>query len=128
MSLGISKTVQGSFEEVEQKVRDSLDAQGFGVLSSFNLAEKFKNMLDIDFRNYKVLGACNPAFAHKALSISDDVGLLVPCNVTLDQVGQNEVKVTAIDPAKMMEFINDQRLQEIVPQVRNALATAIEEL
>jgi uncharacterized protein (DUF302 family) len=101
MSLGFSVTVPGTFEEVSARVREALKAEGFGVVSEIDVQATFKQKLDVDFRPYTILGACNPGMAKKAIEAMPEIGLLLPCNVTVEQI-EGGVKVTAVNPDAML--------------------------
>lgn len=104
--LGISIRLKLPYHEALSKTIDALKSEGFGVLTEIDVQATLKQKLDVDFRRYKILGACNPPLAHRALSASLDVGLLLPCNVTVYEDG-DEVVVTAIDPLVMLGALKD---------------------
>ena len=99
--IGIRTTLNLPYELAVQKTTDALKAEGFGVLSQIDMRATLKQKLDVDFRRYVILGACNPPLAHRALSANLDVGLLLPCNVTVYEEGDGSV-VTAVDPVEML--------------------------
>ena len=101
MSIGFTTIVPGNFEEVSLRVREALKAEGFGVVSEIDVQATFKQKLDVDFRPYTILGACNPGMAKKAIEAMPEIGLLLPCNVTVEQV-EGGVKVTAVNPDAML--------------------------
>ncbi len=102
----IEKTFPGSTDEVIEKVTAALGAQGFGILTRVDVDKTLKKKIDVDFRPYVILGACNPGLAHQALNARADVGLMLPCNVTVEQSGDNECTVRFLDPIAMMTFQN----------------------
>ena len=102
--FSIDKTLNGGIDEVIDTVTEALKVEGFGVLTRIDVNNVLKTKIDVDFRPYTILGACNPVLAHKALSARPDVGLMLPCNVTVEQSGEGECLVRFIDPAKMMGF------------------------
>jgi len=104
--LGISARLRVPYADALAKTVDALKAEGFGVLTEIDVRTTFRQKLDVDFRPYMILGACNPPLAHKALSANLDVGLLLPCNVTVYQDG-DETVVTAVDPAVMLSVMGD---------------------
>lgn len=117
-----------SFEEAREKITEVLKAEGFGVLTEIDVKSTLKKKIDVDFRRYTILGACNPKLAHKALSSKLDVGLLLPCNVTMYEDG-DEVVVTAVDPnAMMIVFKDDETLKEVASEAEAKLKRAIENL
>ncbi len=103
-SFSIDTTLKGGVDEVIEAVTDALKVEGFGVLTRIDVNKVLKTKIDVDFRPYVILGACNPVLAHKALSARPDVGLMLPCNVTVEQSVEGECLVRFIDPAKMMGF------------------------
>ncbi len=102
--FSIDNTLKGGVDEVIEAVTDALKVEGFGVLTRIDVNKVLKTKIDVDFRPYVILGACNPVLAHKALSARPDVGLMLPCNVTVEQSVEGECLVRFIDPAKMMGF------------------------
>ena len=105
-SFSIDTTLKGGVDEVIEAVTDALKVEGFGVLTRIDVNKVLKTKIDVDFRPYVILGACNPVLAHKALSARPDVGLMLPCNVTVEQSVEGECLVRFIDPAKMMGFVS----------------------
>jgi uncharacterized protein (DUF302 family) len=126
MSYYFSRKVKGSFEGVEERVRRSLKEEGFGVLSEIDVRETLKRKMAVDFRKYKILGACNPPFAYKALQAEDKIGTMLPCNVIVQEVGAEEIEVAAIDPIASMQAVKNEALQPVAEQVQRKLKTAIE--
>ena len=102
--FSIEVTQQGNLDDVIEKVTEALKVEGFGVLTRIDVDKVLKTKIDVDFRPYTILGACNPVLAHKALSTRPDVGLMLPCNVTVEKSGEDECLVRFVDPAKMMGF------------------------
>ncbi|MCA9730477.1 MAG: DUF302 domain-containing protein [Anaerolineales bacterium] len=126
--IGFETRLKVSYEDARQKIADALKAEGFGVLTEIDVKNTLKQKLDLDFRRYTILGACNPKLAHKALEAKLDVGLLLPCNVTMYEDG-DEVVVTAVDPnAMMMVFKDDALLHEVAAEAEAKLKRAIESL
>ncbi len=118
--LGFQSTLDLPYEAVLEKVTEALKAEGFGVLTSIDVKETMKKKLDADFRKYAILGACNPALAHKALAARPDVGLLLPCNVIVYEEGEATV-VNIIDPLSMTNFIQDPALESVAEEARQRL-------
>ena len=126
--IGFETRLKVSYEDARQKIADALKAEGFGVLTEIDVKNTLKQKLDLDFRRYTILGACNPKLAHKALEAKLDVGLLLPCNVTMYEDG-DEVVVTAVDPnAMMMVFKDDALLHEVAAEAEAKLKRAIQSL
>lgn len=128
MSYHLSKKIDGSFEEATTKVKEALQQEGFGVISEIDLKEKFKEKLQVDFRNYKILGACNPKLAHQAIQQEANIGVMLPCNVLLQEHDNGEVEVTAINPMETMAAVDNPNLSSLAKEVSQKLKTAIDNL
>jgi len=118
--LGFQSTLNLPYESALEKVTDALKTEGFGILTSIDVKETMKKKLDVDFRKYTILGACNPPLAHKALTARPDVGLLLPCNVIVYEDGDTTV-VNIIDPLSMTNFIQDPALESVADEARQRL-------
>ena len=118
--LGFQSKLNLPYEAALEKVTEALKAEGFGVLTSIDVKETMKKKLDVDFRKYTILGACNPPLAHKALTARPDVGLLLPCNVIVYEAGDATV-VNIIDPMSMTNFIQDPALESVAEEARQRL-------
>jgi uncharacterized protein (DUF302 family) len=121
MNYHISRTIEGGFDEAIARVTEALKAEGFGVLTEIDVAATLKTKLDKDFRPYRILGACNPGLAFQALSAEDRVGVMLPCNVVVQQRASGRVEISAIDPAAPMQAIGNPALSEIAATVRDKL-------
>jgi uncharacterized protein (DUF302 family) len=128
MEYYFSKTVSGSFDNAIQKVTESLKAEGFGILTEIDIKATLKKKLDVDFYNYKILGACNPPFAYKALLAEDKIGTMLPCNVIVQEKVAGQVEVSAVDPSASMQAIENDSLRDIATEVRARLKKVIEQL
>lgn len=128
MSYHISKKVDLSFDEAIEKVTAELKEVGFGVLTEIDVKATLKKKIDVDFRNYKILGACNPNFAHKALSAEDKVGVLLPCNVVVQEWENGEVEISAMNPLEAMNVIQNENMPEIAGEVKNLLQSAVDKV
>jgi uncharacterized protein (DUF302 family) len=128
MSYYFSKTIQSDFDAAIEKVTAALQAEGFGILTEIDIKATLKKKLDVDFRPYKILGACNPPFAYKALLAEDKIGAMLPCNVVVQDIGGGQVEVAAIDPAASMQAVENESLAEIAGEVRNKLKKMVESL
>lgn len=128
MKYYITKKVALSFDDAVQKVIESLSKEGFGIITEINVKETFKKKLDVDFRNYRILGACNPHFAHHAISVEDKIGVMLPCNVIVQQHLSGEVEVSAINPAVSMQSVGNTELSDVAQKVVGALSRVIESL
>lgn len=129
MSYYFNKTLSGkSFEDAIDAVTAGLKEAGFGVLTEIDIQSTLKKKLDVDFRKYKILGACNPNFAHKALQAEDKIGLFLPCNVIVEEHENGEVEVSAVDPVSSMQSVGNDSLGGIASEVRQNLKEVIEKL
>lgn len=122
------KSVSTSFDDTIVAVTESLKKEGFGVLTRIDMKEKLKEKLNVDFRKYVILGACNPPFAHKALLLEDKIGVMLPCNVIVQETVQGGVEVAAIDPVASMGAIDSKGLVEVAAEVSGRLKRALESL
>lgn len=126
MSYYFSKKVTGTFDEVYDRTLSSLKKEGFGVLTEIDVQATLKKKLDVDFRNYKILGACNPPFAYKALQAEDKIGTMLPCNVIIQEVGDGEIEVAAIDPIASMQAVKNESLMPVALQVQEKMKNVVE--
>jgi len=124
----INKKIKLAFSEAEKKVREELQKEGFGILTEIDIKEKLKEKLNVDFRQYKILGACNPPFAYKALLAEDKIGTMLPCNVIIQEADNDIVEVSAIDPLASMIAVNNEKLNEIESEIRDKLVKVIANL
>jgi len=120
--------LEGDFDEVEARVRQALMEEGFGILTEINVRDTLKKKLDVEFRPYKILGACNPPLAHRALTAVPDAGLLLPCNVTLSQEEGNMIEVSIIDPMIMLSVGNLPQLKPVADEAGEKLQRVVEAL
>lgn len=128
MSYYFNKTLPVSFDEAVTRVTEELKKVGFGILTEIDVKETLKKKLNVDFRKYKILGACNPPFAYKALQAEDKIGLMLPCNVIVQELSDKEVEVAAVDPAAAMVGIDNFSLKDVAAEVRTKLQSAIDNL
>lgn len=128
MKYYINKIINLPFEEVEEKVTEALKSEGFGVLTEINVKEVFKKKLDVDFQKYKILGACNPHFAHQALASENKIGTMLPCNVILQQLPDGTTEVAAVDPIASMMSVENENLAKLATAVADKLHRVIEQL
>ena len=120
MNYGFSKTVDLSFEDTINKVTEELKKEGFGILTTIDIKETLKNKIDVDFKKYTILGACNPTLAHKALQAEEEIGLLLPCNVIVyEKEGKSAVSV--FDPSLMSKIVENEKLDSIAEEVKEKL-------
>jgi uncharacterized protein (DUF302 family) len=128
MSYYFSKTLPIGFDEAVRRSIEGLKQEGFGVITEIDVKETFKKKIDVDFRNYRILGACNPMLAHEALKLEDKVGTMLPCNVVVQDVGGGRTEVAAIDPVASMQAIDNTQLKQAAEQVGAKLKKFIETL
>ncbi len=127
MSYYFAKTLNVPFDQAVEQVTAALKAQGFGVLTDIDVKATMKKKLDVDFRNYRILGACNPPFAYQALEAEDKIGTMLPCNVIVQETAGG-VEVAAIDPLASMSAVDNPKLAEVGGQVRSKLQSVIDSL
>ena len=125
MKYYIAKTVSGAFPATVERVIEALKAEGVGVLTDIDVRATMKKKLDIDFREYRILGACNPPLAHQALIADDKIGTMLPCNVIVQDLGGGQIEVAAIDPAISMEHVGNPKLKTIADSVTHKLRRVI---
>jgi uncharacterized protein (DUF302 family) len=128
MSYYVSKILPRGFDEVVVATTDALKQHGFGIITEIDVKQTFKAKLGIDFRNYRILGACNPSMAHEALGLEDKIGTMLPCNVVVQELDGGHTEVAAIDPVASMQAVDNPRLKEKAAEVGAALRRAVEAL
>ena len=128
MRYYFNKTLNTSFDEAVARVVTELKKQGFGVLTEIDVSEALKKKLDVDFKKYRILGACNPSFAYQALQLEDKIGTMLPCNVIVQETSAGVVEVAAIDPIASMQAIDNPKLRGVAEQVQTMLKKVIETL
>ena len=128
MSYYFSKILKTSFEDAIINITEALKKEGFGILTEIDVQSTLKKKLDVDFRKYKILGACNPPFAYKALQAEDKIGLLLPCNVIVQETSDGSVEVAAIDPLESMKTVNNGNLVDVATEVQRRLKNVIKSL
>ena len=128
MEYYFSKMLDVSFDEAVKQINEVLKTEGFGVISEINMHDKLKEKLGVDFKRYKIMGACNPSFAYKALLAEDKIGTMMPCNVLVIEQGQNKIEIAAVNPLASMQAINNPSLGNIALEVTNKLKKVIDNL
>lgn len=128
MKYYFKNTVETSFDDTVMRVTEELKKEGFGVLTEINVKNTLKEKLDVGFRNYIILGACNPPFAYKALQADDKIGMLLPCNVIVQELEDGLTEVAAIDPAASMGMIENAELAEVADRVGEKLKSVVNRL
>ena len=128
MSYYFSKILYMSFDDAVARVTTELNKKGFGVLTEIDVREAQKKKLDVNFKKYKILGACNPFFAYKALQMEDKIGTMLPCNVIVQEISEGVVEVAAIDPIASMQVVDNIELRSVAEQVQALLQKMVEAL
>jgi len=121
----LGKSLRIAFDEAVTRATDALKKEGFGVLTEIDVRETLKTKLGVDFPNYRILGACNPALAYEALTLENKVGTMLPCNVVIRDAGDGQTEVAAIDPVASMQAIDNPELKSAAEQVRAKLERVI---
>ena len=128
MSYYINKIISSDFDTAIKKVTENLKSEGFGILTEIDIKETFKKKLDVDFRKYKILGACNPPNAYKALLDEPYIGLMLPCNIVIQETVDGKVDVSAVDPQASMQAVNNPELAEVAGEIKTKLERVIKSL
>ncbi|HUI20632.1 MAG TPA: DUF302 domain-containing protein [Methylocella sp.] len=128
MAYYFSKTLPVGFDEAVRRTTEALKQEGFGIITEIDVKETFKKKLGIDFRNYRILGACNPALAHEALNLEDKIGTMLPCNVVVQEAAPGTTEIAAVDPVASMLAIENPLLKQTAEGVRERLKTVIASL
>ena len=127
-SYYFAKTVELPFKEAIERTKEELKKEGFGVLTEIDVKATLRKRLDVDFRNYQILGACNPPFAYKALQSERMIGIMLPCNVIVQEAGEGKTEVAAIDPIASMQAVDNPALGDVAVEVQAKLKRVIENL
>ena len=127
-TFGIRKVLRATYDEALARVPEALKAEGFGVLTEIDVQSTLKQKLGVDFRRYKILGACNPPLAHKALQAELEIGLMLPCNVVVYEGDDGKAVVLAVDPTKTLVITGNPKLEELAGAVKEKLTRAMEKL
>jgi len=128
MSYYISKLSDLNFEETLAKVEEELKIEGFGILTEIDVKATLKKKINVDFKKYKILGACNPPIAYEALSAEDKIGVLLPCNIIVEENDENQVEVAAVNPMDAMSTVGNEALAEIANTVTTKLQNVIDRI
>lgn len=127
MSYYFSKILkQTSIEEAYNKVAQALKSEGFGILTEIDIAKTFKKKMDVDFKKYLILGACNPHFAYKAITAEDKIGVFLPCNVVITETGNGDIEVAAVDPISSMMSVKNESLGPLATEVQKKMQKVVE--
>ena len=125
MKYYFEKTTDYSFEETIDRVTEELKKEGFGILTEIDVQATLKKKLDVDFKKYQILGACNPPFAHKALQAENKIGAMLPCNVIVQELDDGKTEVAAVDPVVSMQAVENENLAGIASEIRAKLEKVI---
>ena len=128
MAYHYSTELRQPFEEVVSQITENLKQQGFGIITSIDMKSTLKEKLNVDFRDYRILGACNPQFAHRALGIEPEIGVMLPCNIVVHQTDNGGVRVSAVNPMETMDKSLSPDLKEVASEVSNRLRKDVDEL
>jgi len=128
MKYYIEKTLNTDFDSAIEKATEALKKEGFGVLSEIDIHEKLKEKLDVDYPKYRILGACNPSLAYEALKKENKIGTMLPCNVIVREVSENETEVAAVDPIASMQAVENEELSQVANEVQGKLQKVINSL
>lgn len=128
MKYYFSKSVSGTFDETVQTLTDKLKTEGFGIVSEIRMHDKFKEKLNVDFKKYTILGACNPSYAFKALQLEDKIGTMLPCNLLVIEQGEGKIEVAAINPNASMGSIDNPELSDMADKVSQTMRTIVEHI
>ena len=128
MSYYFAKTLTLGFEEAVRRTIQALKTEGFGIITEIDVKDTLKKKINVDFRNYRILGACDPTLAHEALQLDDKVGTMLPCNVVVQDMGGGKTEVAAIDPVASMQAIENPKLKDAAGKVQAKLCKVIENL
>lgn len=128
MNYYFSKTVNDDFDTAIEKVTEELKKEGFGILTQIDVKETLKKKIDVDFKKYRILGACNPHFAYEALKTEDKIGTMLPCNIIVQENENGKVEISAVDPVSSMMAVENKSLGHIATQVREKLGRVIDNM
>jgi len=128
MAYYFSKTLPIGFDEAVRRTTDALQREGFGIITEIDVKQTLKAKIGVEFRNYRILGACNPKLAHEALQLEDKIGTMLPCNVVVQEVASNQTEVAAIDPVASMQAVDNPNLKEAAARVQTLLRKVVQNL
>lgn len=128
MKYYIRKKINSEFENVIANITEALKTEGFGIITEIDVQNTFKEKLEVDFRKYRILGACNPSFAYKALLEEDKIGLMLPCNIIVQELDNNIIEVAAINPVASMMAVENKTITEIAGEIKEKLERVINSL
>ena len=125
MNYYFNKTVNYSFEKAVERITEELKSEGFGVLAEIDMQKTLKEKLNVDFRKYKILEACNPPFAYKSLVAEDKIGIFLPCNIVVQETDDNNIEIAVVNPVSAMQNVNNDKMKDIAAEIQTKLKTAL---
>src|SRR3990170_8425689 len=128
MNYYFSKTLYSDFDDALVEVTEALKDEGFGILTEIDVKDTLKKKLDVDFRKYKIFGACNPPFAYEALKAEDKIGTMLPCNVIVIEQAPEQIEVAAVDPIASMQAVANPNLGKVAAEIQRKLRKVVENL
>jgi uncharacterized protein (DUF302 family) len=128
MPQHFSKTISSTFEDVLSRTKDGLEREGFGVLTDIDFSATLKEQLDVNFQNYRILGACNPSLAYQALKANKKIGAMLPCNIIVQERAEGYIEVSTVDPAETLNIVGNPDLAAITEEVRSRLKSVVKGL
>jgi len=128
MAYYYSKTLRTSFDDAVEKVTAALFTEGFGVISEVDLHKKIKHKLGVDFKRYRILGACNPAYSYRALQAEDKIGVMLPCNVLVIEQGEGNIEIAAVNPSEAMGAVHNETVRQVATEVGEKLRKVLDRL
>ncbi|MEO6831220.1 MAG: DUF302 domain-containing protein [Chitinophagaceae bacterium] len=128
MEYHFSKKIKSSFGDAIEKVTAALKTEGFGIITTIDMKETLKKKLNVDFRDYTILGACNPSFAYQALQADDKTGVLLPCNVTVQAQDNGEIEVSVVNPEDMMKSTDNMELKGFATEVKKSMLKVLDSI
>ena len=128
MSYYFRTVIEAEFDHAVSRVQDELKKEGFGILTDIDVKKTLKKKLDVDFRNYRILGACNPPYAYRALQAENKIGTMLPCNVIVQEMDDGKIEIAAIDPVASMQAVQNPGLQGVASEIQQKLKKVVERL
>ncbi len=125
MGYYFNKILPVGFDEAVRRTTEALQREGFGIITEIDVTQTLKKKLGVDFRNYRILGACNPGLAYEALQLEDKIGTMLPCNVVVQEIGDGRTEIAAIDPVASMQAIDNARLKQAAERVQAMLSKVV---
>ena len=128
MTYYFNKTTNYSFDKAVERISEELKKEGFGILAEIDMKKTLKDKINVDFRNYKILEACNPPFAHKSLQTEDKIGIFLPCNIVVQEISETETEVAVVNPVSAMQNVDNEAMKKIAEDIQAKLKTALDKV